>query len=236
MKLTYIYHSGYALEGERCTVIIDYYKDSDDEYVRRSLPSFPGMLYVLASHWHPDHFNRAVLNWKDIRPDTHYIFSTDILEKRLHSHGDASFIRKGDTWQDENIRIKTFGSTDAGISFLIEVEGKTIFHAGDLNNWHWDEESTPEEIQEAERQFLKEVNDLQQETGRVDLAMFPVDCRLGKNYMRGAEQFVERIHADIFAPMHFGETYREAAVFRPYAEKAECRFAAWTRTGESLTF
>jgi L-ascorbate metabolism protein UlaG (beta-lactamase superfamily) len=236
MKLTYIYHSGFAVEGERCTVIVDYYKDSDDEYVRRSLPSFPGKLYVLASHWHPDHFNRIVLSWKDVRPDIHCIFSDDILEKRLHSPDGASFIRKGDTWQDENVSIKAFGSTDAGISFLIEAEGKRIFHAGDLNNWHWDEESTPEEIREAERRFLDEVNDLRRETDRVDLAMFPVDCRLGKNYMRGAEQFVDRIHAEIFAPMHFGETYAEANAFKPYAEKAGCRFVAWTETGESLTF
>ncbi len=28
MKLVYIYHSGFALEGEGFTVIIDYYRDS----------------------------------------------------------------------------------------------------------------------------------------------------------------------------------------------------------------
>jgi L-ascorbate metabolism protein UlaG (beta-lactamase superfamily) len=236
MKLTYIYHSGYVTEGERCTVVMDYYRDSDDGYVRRSLPSFPGKLYVLSSHRHPDHFNKAALDWKNIRPDTQYIFSEDISENCHIPPGDASFLVKGDTWQDENLTVKAFGSTDAGISFLIETEGKKIFHAGDLNNWHWDEESTPEEIQTAERDFLNEIDDLRKETGHVDLAMFPVDCRLGKNYMRGAEQFVDRIHAGIFAPMHFGETYREAHAFKPYAEKAGCRFAAWTKTGESLIF
>ncbi|MDR2679652.1 MAG: MBL fold metallo-hydrolase [Tannerella sp.] len=236
MKLTYIYHSGYVTEGERCTVVTDYYRDSDDEYVRRSLPSFPGKLYVLSSHWHPDHFNKAVLDWKNIRPDTQYILSQDILENRHISPKDTSALIKGDTWQDENLTVKAFGSTDVGISFLIETEGKKIFHAGDLNNWHWEEESTPEEIQTAERDFLKEIDDLRKETVRVDLAMFPVDCRLGKNYMRGAEQFVDRIHAGIFAPMHFGEKYKEANAFKPYAEKSGCKFAAWTKTGESLIF
>jgi L-ascorbate metabolism protein UlaG (beta-lactamase superfamily) len=236
MKLTYIYHSGYVIEGERFTIVIDYYKDSHDEYVHRSLPSFPGKLYVLASHWHPDHFNRTVLNWKSVRPDAQYVFSEDILKNRLHSPESASFIEKGDVWQDENVTIKAFGSTDVGISFLIEAERKTIFHAGDLNNWHWDEESTPEEIQDAERRFLEETDDLCKETNRVDLAMFPVDSRLGKNYMRGAEQFVDRIHADVFAPMHFGEAYAEARAFKSYTEKAGCRFAAWTKTGESFIF
>jgi hypothetical protein len=54
--------------------------------------------------------------------------------------------------------------------------------------------------------------------------MFPVDCRLGKNYMRGAQQFVEAIKTANFAPMHFGETYGQAKAFRPYAEQAGARF------------
>ena len=236
MKLTYIYHSGYAIEGERCTIIIDYYKDSHDGYVHRSLASFPGKLYVLSSHWHPDHFNKIILEWKDTRPDAHYILSTDILENRHISPKDASSLIKGDVWQDECITVKAFGSTDVGVSFLIEAEGKKIFHAGDLNNWHWDEESTPEEVRMAERDFLKEVDDMRKETGYVDLAMFPVDSRLGKNYMRGPEQFVDRIQAGLFAPMHFGERYEEALAFKPYAEKSGCRFAAWTKTGENLIF
>ena len=31
MKLTYIYHSGYAIEGDDFTIVIDYYKDSSDK-------------------------------------------------------------------------------------------------------------------------------------------------------------------------------------------------------------
>ena len=48
------------------------------------------------------------------------------------------------------LRIQAFGSTDVGISFLIHLQGKSIFHAGDLNNWHWSEESTEQEIRKAE--------------------------------------------------------------------------------------
>ncbi|MEI3154718.1 MAG: hypothetical protein V8S95_06185 [Odoribacter sp.] len=49
------------------------------------------------------------------------------------------------------MRIKAFGSTDIGISFLIDIDNIRIFHAGDLNNWHWEEESTPEEIAGTEK-------------------------------------------------------------------------------------
>ena len=84
MKLDYIYHSGFAIEADGVTVIIDYYKDSSEEVfnkgiVHDNLLEKPGVLYVLCSHFHPDHFNREVLSWKKQRPDMGYIFSNDIL-------------------------------------------------------------------------------------------------------------------------------------------------------------
>ncbi len=67
-----------------------------------------------------------------------------------------------------------------------------------------------------------------------DVAMFPVDSRIGKDYMRGAEQFVERIKIAIFVPMHFSEQYESGNAFRTFAESAGCRFLAITRLGESF--
>ena len=101
MKLDYIYHSGFAIEADGVTVIIDYYKDSSEtEYnkgiVHDYLLGRPGELYVLSSHFHPDHFNREVLLWKAERPDIHYIFSKDILKHRRATREDATYINKGD--------------------------------------------------------------------------------------------------------------------------------------------
>ena len=134
MKLDYIYHSGFAIEADGVTVIIDYYKDSSEtEYnkgiVHDYLLGRPGELYVLSSHFHPDHFNREVLLWKAERPDIHYIFSKDILKHRRATREDATYINKGDVYEDPNIRIEAFGSTDVGISFLIDLQGIRLFHA-----------------------------------------------------------------------------------------------------------
>lgn len=68
MILDYIYHSGFAIEAEGVTLIIDYYKDSSETELNKGivhdrLLQRPGKLYVLASHFHPDHFNREVLTW-----------------------------------------------------------------------------------------------------------------------------------------------------------------------------
>lgn len=239
MKLDYIYHSGFAIEADGVTIIIDYYKDSSEEgynqgIVHNRLLERPGVLYVLSSHFHPDHFNREVLSWKALRPDIRYIFSKDILKHRRATPEDATYINKGDVYEDEHIRIQAFGSTDVGISFLIDLQGMRIFHAGDLNNWHWSEESTEQEIRKAEGDFLAEVKLLQQTAPAVDVAMFPVDSRIGKDYMRGAEQFVERIKTTIFVPMHFSEDYMGGNAFRQFAESKGCRFLTIARRGESF--
>lgn len=239
MKLDYIYHSGFAIEAEGVTVIIDYYKDSSEEepgkgIVHDYLLEKPGVLYVLSSHFHPDHFNREVLLWKTQRPDIHYIFSKDIMKHRRASAEDATYINKGDIYEDDKIRIQAFGSTDVGISFLIDLQDVRLFHAGDLNNWHWSEESTPQEIHKAESDFLAEVKLLQQTVSQLDVTMFPVDDRMGKDYMRGAEQFVEQIKNTIFVPMHFSENYQGGNAFRVFAENHGCHFLTISHRGQGF--
>ena len=239
MKLDYIYHSGFAIEADRVTVIIDYHKDSSEKTPDRGivhdyLLKKSGTLYLLSSHFHPDHFNREILSWKELRSDIRYIFSKDILKYRRAASEDATYINKGDIYEDEHIRIEAFGSTDVGISFLIYLPCVRLFHAGELNNWHWSEESTPQEIRKAEGDFLTEVKLLQQKSPQVDIVMFPVDSRIGKDYMRGAEQFVERIKTTIFAPMHFSEDYLGGNAFRAFAENKGCRFLTISSRGESF--
>ena len=238
MKLIYIYHSGFALEGESFTVIIDYYKDSASQpltgVVHDELIKRPGKLYVLSSHSHADHFNPEVLEWKKMHPDIQYVFSKDILENGLARLNDACYLSKGETWLDGVLEVEAFGSTDLGISFLLRLDGKLIFHAGDLNNWHWKEESTEEEVREAGNVYLAELEILARRTDRMDLVMFPVDPRLGREYMLGAKQFVDRFRVGMFVPMHFDEKYAYTHAFREYAEGRGVRFVELTYRGEEF--
>ena len=52
----------------------------------------------------------------------------------------------------------------------------------------------------------------------MDLVMFPVDPRLGTDFMRGAQQFIDRIKTSVFVPIHFLERLAEVMAFGPYAE------------------
>lgn len=180
MRLIYIYHSGFIIEGKEFAILIDYYRDTPESYVYRHFLKRPGRLYILSSHAHPDHFNPEILSWKSERPDIRYILSEDIRDSQKACFHDAIFLKKGEEWNDDLLKIEAFGSTDIGISFLLDVADKRIFHAGDLNNWHWEDESTPAEIREAANFYHQELETLARETDYVDLALFPVDPRLGK--------------------------------------------------------
>lgn len=240
MRLTYIYHSGFAIEAERYAILIDYFKDTgetpDRGFVHDELLQRAGTLYILSTHFHADHYNPEILEWKERKPDIQYIFSKDILKRRRAKADDALFMKKGDVFEDENLRIEAFGSTDAGISFLIEAEGKHLFHAGDLNNWHWKDESTPQEVAKAEGDYLHELGVLAQAVSHLHLVMFPVDPRIGTDFMRGARQFIDRIKTDVFVPMHFWERPAETVAFGPYAESMGCRYILLSVPGEGTDF
>ena len=47
--------------------------------------------------------------------------------------------------------------------------------------------------------------------------MFPIDPRLGTEYMRGGKQFIEAIQTSTFIPMHFWNDYASANRFQEYA-------------------
>ena len=121
-----------------------------------------------------------------------------------------------------------------GVSYLVTAEGKTIFHAGDLNNWHWRDESTEEEVREAETAYLSELYYMKRTIKSIDVAMFPVDARVGKDYMRGAEQFVGEFNVGMFVPMHFYPVVRKAESFAPIAKRYGTEFVLLSSTGDSV--
>lgn len=238
MELIYLYHSGFALLGDGFTIVFDYFEDSEtvaEGVLHRELLHRPGKLYVLASHFHADHFNREVLTWKAQRPDIIYIFSKDILRRRRASADEAVWLKKGDVYRDDTIQVQACGSTDVGVSFLVEAGGKKIFHAGDLNNWHWMDESSEAEWRGYEKNYLHELEYICRYTKEVDVALFPVDPRLGREYMRGPRQFVEQIKTSIFVPMHFDEAYSAAAAFSPIAEAYGAKPVELSERGQKVS-
>jgi len=227
MKIKYINHSGFMVECGESVLMIDCCGlTKNSEEVRSCADK---NLYILASHVHGDHFDPNILSFGGER--TKWILSGDIGKNISHGN-DVCFLTKGDIYSDERVRIKAYGSTDAGVSFYIEAGGKRIFHAGDLNNWHWNEEDTPKNAAKSEQWFLEELDIIAKDVPELDAAMFPVDPRLGKDHARGAEQFLDRIKTGLFIPMHFWEDYEAARAFGPAAKKRRAAFADICAAGD----
>lgn len=236
MELVYLYHSGFAILSHRLTLIFDFYEDSESEtrgVLHDDLLQRDGAIYVFSTHSHADHFNPEILRWREIRPDIQYVLSADI---RKHHRVDfpVVWVDKGDSWNDGTLRVSAFGSTDIGISIVVETDGMRIFHAGDLNNWHWMEECDEQEWRGYERAFLAELGDLYRMYKELDIVMFPVDPRLGSEYMRGPRQFVEQISTGLFIPMHFDAEVQKAQAFQTIAESYGTRFVCPKRRGEYI--
>lgn len=137
MKLYYIFHSCFMLEAEQCVIIFDYWKDSPDGDVKHMLEHTDKRVYFMASHFHEDHFNPEIFSLNVPNGQKRIILSRDIVRRHRAKETDADvLLRRGDTYSDDMISVKAFGSTDAGVSFMVETDGKKVFHAGDLNNWH----------------------------------------------------------------------------------------------------
>lgn len=258
MTLTYIFHSGFVLECDRCILIFDYWMDPAGVMQRFAHSS--KHVYVFASHFHEDHFSRSIFDWRDQRHT--YILSKDILRRRRATADEADvWMAKGATWHDENIHVIATGSNDSGVSWIVEVEGRRIFHAGDLCNWYarfLAEPVVPETIiseefgrinpRAEEKQYLGELKDvarllkdhtsLRQEDSPAsfDLALLPVDARIGNGYTLGGRQFIERFKVGIFVPMHFVVSGFESAWrMEPFCQESGIPFWSISQEGESLS-
>lgn len=193
MKIEYIYHSGFSLETENYFLVFDYYRG---EIELKDKPT-----YVFCTHDHPDHFNPEIFNWAKGKSNILYILSSDIENTPPVK---ATFIDPYEEFIINDLHIKTFGSTDKGVSFLIQVDKKNIFFAGDLNWWHWKDNTDAEKYQE-EKDFKAEINKIK--GNNIDLAFFPVDPRLEEYYYLGGDYFINEIQPKVFIPIHFGDNY-----------------------------
>ena len=128
-------------------------------------------------------------------------------------------MKNGDTASYESMEIKAFDSTDLGVSYYVELYGVRIFHAGDLNLWHWREESTLRQIKQAEDDYYRACEPIVKE--RIDLCMFPLDPRLGGMFDAGINHFIMAAKPRVIIPMHW---QRRSEVAINFARRGRTRY------------
>ena len=216
--ITHYYHSGFSVAYQNRLFVFDYWRGEEDE-LKPDMQLTPDKLkkyddvFVFISHEHIDHLDPVVFTWKDFT-NVSYIVSSDMP---VGTRGKRMAPRDTLMLCDE-VSVTAFDSTDLGVSFLLDLNGIRIFHAGDLNFWHWREESTMKEIEEAEEEFRKAVSPLEKE--RIDVAFFPVDPRQGSMFDAGANYFILSVKPRLLIPMHY---FHRSEVAVEYARTASCR-------------
>lgn len=202
----YMYHSGFAVGTANHLLIFDYYKDSPESSSYTVASILQEMhdrdIVVFASHTHGDHFTPAIFEWKNKNANIKYVLSNDIKEGR--DRDDATIVFPGHHYQVGSIQVTVLDSTDLGVAFLVSVDGITIFHAGDLNWWHWNGEPEKDNSKMA-ADYKRQIDQLRGK--QLDLAFIPVDPRLEENYSLGLTYFMQVARTKMVFPMHFGRDY-----------------------------
>lgn len=229
MTVTFLAHSGFLVEWEKFYTLFDFYQGE--------LPPLKAEkpLLVFASHRHNDHFDPRI--FKIVHPDVRYYLSRDISIARRHweklGMTEEVFARCTAVRPDEllltdvcgeELSIRTVKSTDIGVAFLLRSEGRMVYHAGDLNWWHWESEGKGY-CENMRRAFFTAmdklsaaVRDEAADNGLesvIGLAMLPLDPRLEDGYAMGVNELFARIAVRRALPMHMwgkfniAERYRE---------------------------
>lgn len=196
MKITYLYHSGIMIELTTHVLIFDYYKGS--------IPHIPShkKVFVFVSHNHEDHYQPAIFKLLSYHNNVTYIFDHDIS-----SHYPYHACHPNETHIINDINVTTFASNDEGIAFLVEVEGKRIYHSGDLHLWNWIPETKADEAFLIWQKQVFEEAMHQLSHYEIDLACYPIDPRLKSHTLDGIHEFLVNITVKDVIGIHFADAY-----------------------------
>jgi len=205
MKITYIEHSCFSVELKNVILLFDYFKGE--------LPTFDEekIIYVFSSHNHHDHFDISIFQLLKKYPNVKYILSKDIKRKFgrkfFNTNGvneeiyeNIEFIGSNQIIETLNLKIETLNSTDEGVAFIVTVDDKTIYHAGDLNLWAWNHKSE-DNNQKMKKEYEIEIAKIKNR--HFDAAFVVLDPRQEGLFYLGFDYFMKNTHTDKVYPMHF---------------------------------
>ena len=197
MEIIYLNHSGFLVDTGKTVLFFDYYTENG-ALDCLDLKKFEGKdIYVFASHEHADHFDRRILSWNGVT----YLFSKEI---RCPKSDQMYFFKSGEHRNIGALQVHTLRSTDSGVAFVVEVDGKKIYHAGDLNWWHWNGESDAFNNM-IKKQYTSEISKIKGVS--IDIGFVPVDPRLEDKYILAIDYLMQNVDIKHVFPMHFWQDY-----------------------------
>jgi len=192
LKIKWLGHASFLIEVSDKRIYIDPYALSEGPE--------PADL-ILITHDHYDHCDVNAIN--EIKKLRTHILGSESVAKKI---SDTGILRPGDVTDFNGIKIKAvpsynigkhFHPRGSGIGFVIEAEGKRVYHAGDTD-------------------LIPEMKELE----GITVALLPV----GGTYTMNADEAVEAVKVikpEIAVPMHYGSIVGSRADANRFKVRAE---------------
>ncbi len=203
MKVTYLKHSGFMVESRNYIYLFDYIGGNIDKAIKSDKK-----IYVMVSHVHDDHFSKIIFDIATKHNNVTYVLSYDVVKKikknavlsKMVEQLNIIRVQAHEKYKIDDIVVETLKSTDEGVAFIVSEKDGTIYHAGDLNWWHWEGEPKSWN-RNMEVNFKREIDSMR---GRkIDIAFIPLDPRQEDVYYLGMNYFIKNVGANEIYPMHF---------------------------------
>ncbi len=184
-------------------------------------------VYVFASHVHGDHFNRGIFSWKNQLGYVRYILSSDI---KRHP-ADANMISPGQVIEVDDIKVRGYKSTDAGVAFSVYVAGMHIYFSGDNGFWNW-------EGKRAETEYIEKDLALVDREVPMDIAFQVCDPLADGVGDGGAGIFAVSFQPKLLVPIHLRGKYEFLKKIEVQLRQRGFKNRFWVvkKKGDSITF
>ncbi len=228
LAIRYLGHSAFLVETAKRCILFDYGDHParaqhglmrEGVFNPAELADKP--LFILSSHQHGDHYSKTLHQFAANRADTWFVMGLDEAPSCAESpleKTSTSLAWPHATLTIEDMTIHCSGSTDCGVSFLIEMPEAVIYHGGDLALW--DDQPYYRKVYRQEVGWLtRTVNSRHL---AIDLAFLPVSTSDGyqeQPLLEGLAYWADNLGARYIVPMH-GHGY----------EQLYSRFADWAQT------
>jgi ribonuclease BN (tRNA processing enzyme) len=166
---------------------------------------------VFVSHFHGDHFTPVIFEWQQQIPGIAYFLG---LQPQNAPPYEPMAGRMEKTVGD--YKILTIPATDAGVGMVVEVDGITIFHAGDHANGR----------DGLMKEFKDEIDFIAAKGIRPDICLMGIrGCSLGQppQVKEGVYYALKTLKPKVFIPMH---ALDQGQVFAEFVKEAQGQFAS----------
>ena len=201
IKFTLLYNAGVMIEAQGLRIYIDPINLTSSEFRNKKADA------ILITHHHGDHYQPSNISMLQ-KENTLNVFPA-IMSQEINDHNGMG-VNPGDTFMVGSINVTCFYMYTFApepytpshppesnfTSYLLDIDGFTIFHAGDSG----------------------EIPEYSQLTGLVDLALLPLGPGCQTMYNMEVVNVLNTLNATYFIPIHYQEEAKEGflAVYASY--------------------